>query len=37
MELLTFFTVPFSLRLGAAAPLVEGDGAQLYIRFGSAF
>jgi hypothetical protein len=36
-EVLTFFTVPLSLRLGVGAPLVEGDGPRLHVRFGSAF
>jgi hypothetical protein len=36
-EMLTFFTVPLALRLGVAAPLVERDGVEVYVRFGAAF
>jgi hypothetical protein len=36
-ELLAFFTVPMALRLGLAAPLVQRDGVQVYVRFGAAF
>lgn len=35
-DLLTFYHVPLSLRLGAAVPLREGDAA-VYLRIGRAF
>jgi outer membrane protein assembly factor BamA len=36
-DFLTLFTIPLAIRVGAAAPLVDGDGVRVYVRFGSVF
>ncbi len=36
-ELLAFFTVPVTLRIGVGAPLVERTRPTAYLRFGAAF
>jgi len=36
-EVLTFYKVSMRFRGGVAVPLVEGDGARLYLRLGVPF
>jgi hypothetical protein len=36
-ELLTFYTLPMTVRVGFAQPLVEGDGGRVYVRLGPSF
>ncbi len=36
-DFLFFWTEPLRIRVGAAAPLVEGDGGRVYLRLGLAF
>jgi Tol biopolymer transport system component len=36
-DVLTFFQVPLTVRVGAAVPLVEGSGTQVYVRLGLSF
>jgi hypothetical protein len=36
-DLLTFWTVPMTVRVGGAVPLVEGNGVGFYVRLGVSF
>jgi hypothetical protein len=36
-ELLTFFSIPLTLRTGLAVPFVDGGGAEWYVRIGRSF